>query len=74
MPLPGGHADLTALRDAIASGATSAEQACAATFAGIKAHGAALNAFRCMKNDAPAHCRGVAFGGLRRGRRISRPS
>ena len=55
MTLPGGHPDLTALRDAIASGAASAEAACAATFAGIKAHGAALNAFHeTFEEDALA--------------------
>jgi aspartyl-tRNA(Asn)/glutamyl-tRNA(Gln) amidotransferase subunit A len=58
--LPGGHADLTALRDAIASGAASAEEACAATFAGIKAYGAALNAYHeTFEEDALAQARKV---------------
>jgi len=60
VPLPGGHADLTALRDAIASGAAGAEAACAATFAGIRAHGAALNAYHeTFEAEAMARARQV---------------
>ena len=60
MPLPGGHADLTALRDAVASGALAAEAVCADAFRAVRERDGDIHAFHeTFEADAMARARQV---------------